>query len=726
MSRHAQHWRRPLSRALRKQSRLACVTAFAALLLPQPYSSAQTALEPVIIESDGSADQNGNPSVAAAAEPSGFPGGGQRKGALTVPTTEEAIRELATVPGAVTVVNDDYKNSTPANTIKDVLDYVPGVFVQPKWGDDTRLSVRGSGLSRNFHLRGLNLYMDGIPINTADGFGDFQELDPSAFRYAEIYKGANGQRFGATSLGGAINFVTPTGRDAGPFSASVDFGSFGFRRLQASAGGASGAYDFFVTGAAQEQEGFREHSDGEAARLHANLGIRISPDAETRFYLNANDVEQNIPGAVNKKSALSSPETARQSNIDGDNERNIDTIRFANKTTMRVAPGTVVEFGAFALDRHLMHPIYQWLDWEYFDYGGFARVMNETTIAGHKNRLLVGVNQHNGTVEAVNYANDFGEKGDLRASTDNTSTNTTAYIENAFYVMPDVALVAGTQFFHATRESDDKFLSNGDSSGENSYTTWNPKAGLLWEVDPNWQVYANVARSAEAPSFGENTSNTGAAFEADLQTAVTYEIGTRGRRPDYSWDLALYRSNIDKELLCLDGELSGSCTVRNADKTIHQGVEIGFGVSMLKGMLSEGRDPDRLWLNLAYTYNDFRYDDDTAFGDNELPGAPNHFIRAELLYKHPSGFFFGPNIEWVPEAYYVDSANTTKTESYALLGLKGGYDAGEAFSIYVEGRNLTDEAYIASTSIAYEATPDSELFEPGSGRAIYAGMKYRW
>ena len=58
---------------------------------------------------------------------------------------------------------------------------MPGVFAQPKWGDDTRLSIRGSSLSRNFHLRGVQLYMDGIPINTADGYGDFQEIDPTAY-----------------------------------------------------------------------------------------------------------------------------------------------------------------------------------------------------------------------------------------------------------------------------------------------------------------------------------------------------------------------------------------------------------------------------------------------------------------------------------------------------------------------------------------------------------------
>jgi iron complex outermembrane receptor protein len=388
----------------------------------------------------------------------------------------------------------------------------------------------------------------------------------------------------------------------------------------------------------------------------------------------------------------------------------------------------VVEIGAFALDRHLDHPIFQVLDYQYFDYGGFARLMSEAEIGGHKNRLLIGANLHNGTNDARRFVNLAGEKGLLTADDEQTSRNTTLYMENAFYVLPDLALVAGTQFLHATRKSEDRFLSNGDQSGENSYTSWSPKVGVLWELDPAAQLYANVARSAEAPSFGEN--QVGAApFEADLQTAITYEIGTRGRRPDYSWDIALYHARLDNELFCITpdgGPISGACNVRNADETIHQGVEVGFGVSVMKGIMEDGDAPDRLWLNLAYTYNDFRYDDDAAFGDNDLPGAPHHFIRAELLYKHPSGAYFGPNIEWVPTAYYVDSANTTETESYLLLGLKGGYDTGNGLSFYVEGRNLTDEAYIASVSIADNATEDSALFEPGTGRAVYAGMKYKW
>jgi iron complex outermembrane receptor protein len=740
---------RPPSRAVRPPLHLLCFSITAALLDSLP-AAAQTALPGLVIEQPKPAPQSkprraarqvpqaaapvsapATPAAAMATEPqpSGFPGGQARSGALSVATTQEAIRELATVPGAVTVVTDDYKDTTPAKTIKDALDYVPGVFVQPKWGDDTRLSVRGSGLSRNFHLRGLNLYMDGIPINTADGFGDFQELDPSAFRYIEVYKGASGQRFGATTLGGAINFVTPSGYDAELFGASVDIGSFGFHRLQSSSGGVSGPVDYFITGSVQEQDGFRDHSSGDAERVHANLGYRLSPNVETRFYLNANRVRQDIPGAVSREAALTDPEAAAPNNVTNDQERNIDTLRFANKTTMQVAPGTVLEVGAFALDRHLMHPIFQWLDYEYFDYGGFARLMNETEIGGHKNRLLIAANLHNGTTDVRQYQNIGGEKGLLTADADNEARNATLYAENAFYVLPKLALVAGAQLLHAERKVEDHFLTEPDAtpddSGEQTFNAVSPKVGLLWELDPTAQAYANIARSAEAPSFGENTVGT-APFQADLQTAITYEIGTRGRRPNYSWDVALYRAELENELLCLDVAGTGTCSVRNADETVHQGIELGFGVSVLKGILADGDRPDRLWLNVAYTYSDFRYDGDATFGDNDLPGAPHHFLRAELLYKHPSGVFFGPNIEWVPEAYYVDSANTTKTEAYILLGLKGGYDAGNGLSLYVEGRNLTDEAYIASVSIADNATPDSALFEPGTGRAVHAGVKYRW
>jgi iron complex outermembrane receptor protein len=245
-------------------------------------------------------------------------------------------------------------------------------------------------------------------------------------------------------------------------------------------------------------------------------------------------------------------------------------------------------------------------------------------------------------------------------------------------------------------------------------------------------VFANISRSAEVPSFGEGVSAPpflglpSIPFtDIEAQRATTYEIGTRGERPNFTWDLAAYRAEIDNELQCFYSAF-GNCNVSNADETVHQGLEIGFGVAVLQSILTDGLTPDKLWLRTAYTFNDFYYDGDATFGDNELPGAPRHFVRAELLYKHPSGVYVGPNVEWVPEEYYVDSANTVTTEAYAIWATKVGYDNGGTWTAYLEGRNLSDEAYIASTSIIDRANATSRLFEPGTGRAIYGGVQVKW
>jgi iron complex outermembrane receptor protein len=57
--------------------------------------------------------------------------------------------------------------------------------------------------------------------------------------------------------------------------------------------------------------------------------------------------------------------------------------------------------------------------------------------------------------------------------------------------------------------------------------------------------------------------------------------------------------------------------------------------------------------------------------------------------------------------------------------VRAAYDDGR-YSAYLEARNLGDKAYIASTSIIDRADlATSRLFNPGAGRAVYAGMRIR-
>ncbi len=641
--------------------------------------------------------------------------------ALTVPSMEQATAAIERTPGAVEVISDALFKNGPASTIKDVLTWVPGVVTQTRWGPDARVSIRGSGLSRSYGNRGLNAYMDGIPLNTSDGLVEFFEMDPTAYRYVEVYKGANALRYGANSLGGAIVFVTPTGRDASRLEARFDAGSFGQVKAQASTGGVAGRFDYFVTGSSERSDGFREHSNGDMQRVSGNVGLRLSPNVETRLYVNANAWDGRIPGEVSKASGLSSPKAANPIWVQQDQQRNINSLRVANKTTVRLGSPAALDFGVFGIHRHVDHPIFQYIDYTVDDFGGFARVAHES----RRNRFVAGVNLHNGENDETRHANvGNATKGALASSVLDRSKNVSAYVENAFSILPTLTVVFGTQFLHATRTRTDRFLSNGDQSGRIAFDLWSPKAGILWDVDPSWQVFGNISRSAEVPTFDVNTFTSPGNSNLRAQTATTFEVGMRGNQEDVRWDVAFYHANIRNELQCLTNPtMLGGCTVRNADRTTHQGVEAGVGLALVKSTLAAA---DRLWLNATYTYNGFRFDGDSIYGSNRLPGVPAHLVRAELLYNGPRGFYVGPNVEWMPQEFFADNANTLAADPYMLVNLRVGLDVARQWSTWVEARNLFDTAFLSTAAIVEVARPTDERFNPGYGRAVHAGVRFKW
>jgi iron complex outermembrane receptor protein len=643
---------------------------------------------------------------------------GDRNAILVIGTREtaQASEGIERTPGGVQIVPDTAFKDTPVQNIKDILEYVPGVITQHRMGDDACVSIRGSGLSRAYGIRGITLLLDGIPMNTSDGLMDFFEIDPSAYRYVEVYRGGNALRYGSNALGGAINLVTPTGRDASPLDARIDAGSFGYVKGQASTGGTSGAFDYFVTASGQRIDGFRDHSDGTALRGNLNLGYRFSDSLQTRFHVTAATTEQSIPGEVAKAAALNNPRGANAGWVAQDQQRNVDSIRVSNKTSFSFGD-TSVDVGAFYNWRNVDHPIFQYLDYTVDDYGVFARLVDDRSLGGFRNRLILGANLHNGTIDTEQFVNLPGAvKGALAASMVDKSKNLSFYAEDSLFVRADLALIAGVQYLDASRDRRDRFVSNGDQSGRKTFSLWSPKFGVLWDATSEVQLFGNVSRSAEVPSYDANVIT---AVNLRPQRATTYEIGTRGKSGVIGWDLSLYRSNVRDELQCLTAGPFSACSIINVNKTVHQGIEAG-----LDGSLPLSSSEDRLEWTAAYTYSDFSFDGDARYGNNRLPGVPEHYLRAELLYKHGSGFYAGPNLEWSPKSYFADNANSLSVDPFALLNLKAGFDAGKHWSFYVEGRNLADEHYISTVAVAGTASATSELFNPGTGRAVFGGVRF--
>ncbi|MBE2286203.1 MAG: TonB-dependent receptor [Prosthecobacter sp.] len=686
---------------------------------------------------------------------------------LTVPSLEARKKQIAEfVPGGAGIVDaEDYKLGR-ATTLKDALDFAPGVFIQERFGaEEARLSIRGSGISRTFHGIGIKLLQDGSPVNLADGSFDMQTIEPLSAQYVEVYRGANALQYGSTTLGGAINFISHTGYTASPIQTRFEMGSFGTYRGQISSGGVTGPVDYYASLTYSETAGFREHSQQGSQRFFTNIGYQISPTVESRFYLTYVHSDSELPGELTRDQMNADPQQAvRISNfappflkvldrVDSNWRRDIEMLRIANRTTITDGDHQKLTISTFWSWTDLDHPILFWIDQNTNDIGTDLRYENTGDLFGHKNSFTIGTSLMYGIVQDNRFLNNLGSRGAQYFEGETQSWNLDFYLQNKFSILDDLHLVTGTQVSYASRDLNEQNLFavappfSGpnliDNSDRQAWWGFSPKLGMIWDVKPSTQVYFNASRSFEPPTFGELTDAVAGngLVKLDPQTATTLELGTRGTEGRFNWDVGYYYAWLDNELLQYQ-VIPGVTQTVNAARTIHQGIEASLSVDLFRGIFTswhddvastggqpgaKGSQGDRLMLQQNYLWNNFHFDRDSTYGNNRLPGIPEHYYRAQLLYTHPCGFYAGPNLEWVPTKYNVDSADTLDAGSYALFGFKFGYRTKKGLSFFIEGRNLTDQIYAATTSVVNQATAaNSNLFSPGNGRAFYAGVEFKW
>ena len=635
----------------------------------------------------------------------------------TVPTVAAAERAIRQTPGGVALVPLNDIEKKYIQNFQDTLSFVPGVYAQKRFGEEVRLSVRGSGISRGFHMRGITLLQDGVPFNLADGAGDFQEADPLALQYIEVYKGGNALAYGGNSLGGAINLVSPTGYSAPGNQARVEAGSENTYRANFRSGVVSGNQDAFTSLTTTSSNGFRQHSEQSSVKFNSNYGIKLRDNLETRFYLSANAIEQELPGTLSRFDALHNPNKANPTQVSDDQKRDIRSLRLANKTAYRVSAAQTLEGGVFMNMKDLFHPIGgAVLAQETFDYGGFGTLKGNYALGEYQNRYRLGFIAQAGTVDALRYTNVRGNRGTLTGDSDQKSQTYNVFAENHFYITQPVALVTGAQLTWASRESFDNL--NPSNSDDRVYQSFNPKLGVLYEPVAGNQFYANVSKSNEVPTFTELTQSSTTGFiPVNAQQAWTAEVGTRGAYSRYSWDVSVYRSWVKDEMLQYTTGAGIPASTFNANKTIHQGLELGLDVNLTETVK---------WQN-AYTYSDFTFQGDPQYGDNRIAGVPEHFYKTAVRYTDPARWYVAPNLEWVPIGAEVDFANTLDAPGYAVLGLEAGYDINERVSLFADARNLTDERYISNFStITNAATANNTVFYPGEGISAFAGIIVRF
>lgn len=434
---------------------------------------------------------------------------GEAQKSLTAASIEQAERELRLTPGGASVVDPKTFGTGRSSTLSDALGFAPGTFVQPRFGaEEARISIRGSGIQRTFHGRGLMLLQDGVPLNLSDGGFDMQAVEALGLQHIEVMRGANALQFGATTLGGAINFVSPSGHTADSLRLRGEGGSFGYYRLFGATGGATGDLDYSGSLAHYAQQGFRDWSKQVNTRLFGNVGLRINPDLETRIYFAALDSDSRLPGTLTKAQLESNPRQANAGNVAGRQKRDFPLFRISNKTTLRLGEGWL-EASAFYSYKDLFHPIFQLLDQVSNDYGAGLRYVMDSALAGRKNRFVAGIQLHAGTIDDDRFQNVGGAAGAPTATSDQQATDLSLYFENQHYFSPQWVAVVGAQATRATRKLEDRFLVNGDNSFDAHYNQVSPKLGVRYEWSPQIDLFANLSRSFEPPTFAELAGGPG-------------------------------------------------------------------------------------------------------------------------------------------------------------------------------------------------------------------------
>ncbi|MET3664219.1 TonB-dependent receptor [Caulobacter sp. 1776] len=633
------------------------------------------------------------------------------------PVVAAARRRLSETPGGVSVISRESYIDRQALALDDMLRDAPGVYAQRKWGGDIRISIRGSGIGNASHNRGLLLAQDGVPLNEADGYGDSQVADPLNTRYAEVYRGGNALRFGGALLGGAINMVTPTGKDAGfRNQVRLDGGSFGLAREHVALARQIGDWDIFVAATNQTSQGWRAQSQQNIQFGALNIGRAFGQDREVRFIVNGSNINQEIPGSLTVAQFATNSRQSAASALASDQGRNQRGVRSSLATTWRLNQTLVFQGAVYAVWKDLDHPIFQVVDQQSRNYGAFGRFDWDGALGGKRADAFFGAWFRSGDMDSNFYLNNRGARG---APTSRTLQNAKAidvFGEGRLFVTDRVAVVAGATWGQAERDYA-SFAVPGVATtfnlkADKTYNWISPRIGLLWQAEAGNQLFANLTRSVEPPNFSAMTPTNTGFTRVRAQKAWTGEIGARGHRGPFTYDLTLYRARLKDEMLQYAVTSSIPAATFNADKTIHQGIEAALDWA-----------PAPRWrLRQTWTLSDFRFRNDVQFGDNRLPIVPKSFYRSEVRYDDPRGWFVAPSVEWSASNPWIDYKNTRTASGYAILNLNAGWKITPAVSVFVDARNLADKAYVSNTQAAIVWTATTATLWPGDGRSVFGGV----
>ena len=674
--------------------------------------------------------------------------------AITVSTPRGAASPFDVAGSVDRVDGSDLRNDKLQVNLSESLGAVPGLLVQNRqnYAQDLQLSVRGFGARSTFGVRGVRIYVDGIPATLPDGQGQTSNIDIGSADRVEVLRGPFSALYG-NSAGGVMQVFTEDGEGPPKLSYSFAAGAYGALRQSTKVSGSSGAVDYLLSGSHFSIDGYRQHSAAQRDIVNGKLGIVLDNGDKLTLVVNSVHLKaQDALGLTADQYAMaprSAPlavqydtrKTVDQTQAGLTYERRIDasqTLRLMlytgeRKTTQYQAIPPSAQLnplqsgGVIGLAR---------------DYGGIdLRWSAKLQLADRPLDIVAGLSYdslHEWRMGYENYigrvtAPILGVQGRLRRNERNTVWNLDPYAQATWQFAERWTLEAGVRRSTVHFDSQDRYILgvNGNDSGSARYEKTLPVASLRYQATPDVALYASAGRGFETPTLNELAYRASGASGLNfaLQPAVndSVEVGAKAKVGGGLLTAALFRTETHDEIVT-NTNIGGRATFQNAGRTRRDGFELGWQ-----------HETASYWrTQLAYTLLDARYRDrfcspspcvasSTVAAGNRMPGIARQSVFASFGWAPPEGWHAGAELRALSRIQAND-VNTAGAPGYMLAALQAGYVKRlEHWELNAFARvdNLFNRRYIGSV-IVNEG--NARYYEPAPGRnwTVGAGASYRF
>lgn len=649
---------------------------------------------------------------------------------LSIPAMDE--------PGARIRIDGDQLQSREIYTVEDAFRAVPGVYVRSQFSgtSQARMIIRGFGLSGTPPTRGVRLLQDGIPMTLPDGQFLPQNIDLRAMAAFDVYRGPSALFESPGSLGGAINFNSFTAATAPSLRFRAEAGSYDNLRWHGAASAESGAFDGYFSATHASQKGYRVLTAEDAEFFGTNLGWQLSEDSELRLFVDYSDVEGEMSGPQSLNSWRVNPQAA------GTQAGALNVLRDQPFRELEVSRAALQyrqdgeqfhsELSAWLLysDYQMFRPrATEGLDFISTAPGirGFHQF--ETELGGLEQTVTIGGELYGEWRPTRRVQLNAGNKGSVVADHDMEAGMAVLTLNDAVKLNDQWTAGITFQPQHHWREVAENRNGAGLSqvAFSNNVDFLAGRAQLGWSPGPSFGTWAAISYQEEPPILDDLVGAVAkagrlvgvAATQLEEETAWTGELGVRGKTDRLFWDVTLFRTEVGNEIIRTRPPAGPDVTLNARSDTIHQGIEAMAEWALVPG--AEGK-PAVLSLVNALNISDFYFQSDPSFGTSHLPAVPNTFFQAELLARHPDGWFVGAGMETAPDGMYIDYANTLRTPGYTLFNVRAGRHLSEGMNFFISLENLFDKNFINSVA------PQSGLNHSinNDTAAVFSGQGFRW